>query len=414
MGHQGLPTGRYAEVEPPASQRALPSAGGKTLPGRSLDPPLRPGRGAPLRERSTSHARIHETRDEPGRFQPLNLLDKEGLHAKLAITCRDCLLVAAEDVNHMVPVDQDELAFVLRLELRKLAQIDLQLPFERHAAPRSRLSPTHSRVDGYISRRDPTGLRYPRSIIAARRASPCGREMISRCTSRTRAPMVPEIRRLSALARRRAARSSVNTRPPRASATARHAASPAWRYRSRSAARRSSVSLSSMSASQDQSPRGTRPSRSPADNSSRTALGVLSLGKACCRRSCLPTCAKLLRTVVSARIRVTFRRSVDLQSCGDFSPCFFERGWSEAQGDSKPEEAVLQLEPRETQKVGRLPQTDLISQIGMQGFDIGFARMPSLPNLDRTLSERLQEAETHRIQKYGLLLQALAQCAIEV
>lgn len=214
--------------------------------------------------------------------------------------------------------------------------------------------------EGSTSRRDRTGLRYPRAIISARRASACARERISPRTSRTRAPTVPEIRRLRAPARRRAALSSVSTKPPRASAMARHAASPACRYRPRSVARKLSASLSSMRTSQDQSPRGTRPSRSPADSSSRTTLGTRSSGKACCRRSGLSTCAKLLTTVVSARIRVTGSRSVDLQGSGHLGPRLIKSRRPEAQGDSEPEKAVLQLEPRKTQKIRGLAQADFI------------------------------------------------------
>src|SRR6185436_14178669 len=88
-------------------------------------------------------ALINETRDELSRLQRVDLLDQEGLQAELPIACLDCVIVAAEDVDHLVSVDQDELALVLRLELWEFAQVDLQLPFERHAAPRSGgLNPT--------------------------------------------------------------------------------------------------------------------------------------------------------------------------------------------------------------------------------------------------------------------------------
>ncbi len=96
--------------------------------------------------------------------------------------------------------------------------------------------------------------------------------------------------------------------------------------------------------------------------------------------------------------------SIDLQGCGNLGLCFFESGRSEAQENSEAEEAILQLEPRKTEQVGRLPQADLIRQIGLQGLDVGIARTPSLLLSDRTLSERLKEPEIHRIQKDGLLL----------
>ena len=82
----------------------------------------------------------------------------------------------------------------------------------------------------------------------------------------------------------------------------------------------------------------------------------------------------------------------------------FQSGRSEAERHTEPEEALLDFKPGKAEQVSRLSQADLICEIGMQSFGIRIADRRLLLHLDRTLSERPEEAEVERVQDDRLLM----------
>lgn len=106
-----------------------------------------------------------------------------------------------------------------------------------------------------------------------------------------------------ARARRRAAKSSVRTKPRRASATARQADSPASTFWPNILARTCSAGVRSIRSSQDQSTDGSKPNPTPFSSSAKTCSGTASEEKAARSRPGCRTWAKLFRTVVSTTPR---------------------------------------------------------------------------------------------------------------
>ena len=95
---------------------------------------------------------------------------------------------------------------------------------------------------------------------------------------------------------------------------------------------------------------------------------------------------------------------VELHGDGDFGPGLFQRGRPEAQGNTEPQEAVLQLEAGETQKISRLAQADLVGKVGLKGGGVRIALRPFMLHLNNgALSERLEEPEVQGIKKHGLV-----------
>jgi hypothetical protein len=102
------------------------------------------------------------------------------------------------------------------------------------------------------------------------------------------------------------------------------------------------------------------------------------------------------------------RSPLELHGDGDLGPCFFQGGWPEAQRNTEPQEAVLQLEAGETQKISRLAQAHLVGEIGLKGRGVRIALWPFMLQLDNgALGERLEEPEVQGIEKHGLVSSGL-------
>jgi len=102
------------------------------------------------------------------------------------------------------------------------------------------------------------------------------------------------------------------------------------------------------------------------------------------------------------------QHSVELQSDGDFGPCLLQGGWAEAQRNTEPQKAVVQLEPGDTQEIGGLAQADLIGKISLQSRGVRIAMRLFMLHLDDGApGERLKEPEVEGIKKHGLVSSGL-------